>query len=229
MKIDPRWIGRKKNMRRWASAHGIPIPSGFRINPVCGKSCTQLIRRIETKAWGVKSVTGKWSPKLAALVNPAMTFRDRAVVIARGEKGVKEHPAGSNDGPRVRQYQKVSGAYHAPWCASFVAWCFETAKHPLSGFNLAYVPSYVHAARAKQHGLRLVGPGEVEPGDLACFDWQKDGVADHIGIVSRRVDAGGGFTSVEGNTAVGNDSNGGEVMERTRNLSQVTCFIRVVG
>ena len=32
--------------------------------------------------------------------------------------------------------------------------------------------------------------------------------------------------AIEGNTRVGNDSNGGEVMRRTRKKSSVICFVR---
>jgi hypothetical protein len=38
---------------------------------------------------------------------------------------------------------------------------------------------------------------------------------------------GGEFEALEGNTAAGNDSNGGEVMLRRRNLTQVDGFGRV--
>ena len=40
---------------------------------------------------------------------------------------------------------------------------------------------------------------------------------DHVGIVIRRT--AGALDTVEGNTAVGNDSDGGEVMRRRRSLA----------
>ena len=53
------------------------------------------------------------------------------------------------------------------------------------------------------------------PGDLILFDWNKSGDADHIGmIISKNSD--GSYQTVEGNTSIGNNSNGGQVMERTR-------------
>jgi hypothetical protein len=64
------------------------------------------------------------------------------------------------------------------------------------------------------------------PGDIAIFNWD-GGVPDHIGIVEKYL-GGGQFQSVEGNTSLGNNSNGGEVMRRVRYLSQVDGFGRVV-
>jgi len=43
-----------------------------------------------------------------------------------------------------------------------------------------------------------------------------DGRFDHTGIFVRWIEVGKTFESIEGNTAVGNDSNGGNVMLRTR-------------
>jgi len=71
-----------------------------------------------------------------------------------------------------------------------------------------------------------VGKSQPLPGDIAIFNW--DGaLPDHIGIVEEYV-GGGKFNCIEGNTAVGNDSNGGEVMRRLRYMSQVDGFGRVV-
>ena len=49
---------------------------------------------------------------------------------------------------------------------------------------------------------------------------------EHIGIVEKSL-GGGQFHCIEGNTAVGNDSNGGQVMRRLRYVSQVNGFGRV--
>jgi len=48
-----------------------------------------------------------------------------------------------------------------------------------------------------------------------------------IGIVEKYL-GGGQFQSVEGNTSLNSNSNGGEVMRRVRYLSQVNGFGRVV-
>ena len=227
MKANPAWVIRKKRMKIWARANGVAIPSGLRMTPYCGGSCRTLIRRIQLKAFGASRADGKWRDDIRQLVTPRLTSRVKAKNIAVKERGIREVPANSNSGPRVTEYQSATGAYNAPWCASFVAWAYKGADRPLAGFNTAYVPSYVVTARAGKSGLSVVSAPSVVPGDLACYDWQGDGECDHIGIVTKPVTAGGDFEAIEGNTSVGNNSNGGEVMIRRRNSNSVRCFIRV--
>jgi hypothetical protein len=71
-----------------------------------------------------------------------------------------------------------------------------------------------------------VGRTAPRPGDIAIYNWDRSGVPEHIGIVE--ADLGGGrFSAVVGNTAVGNDSNGGQVMRRERTLALVDGFGRI--
>jgi hypothetical protein len=152
---------------------------------------------------------------------PAIHIRLRALATAVSQIGVKESPAGSNNVLYSRWY----GIAGSPWCAAFVTWCFEQHDSVafVQGERYAYCPYVVADARAGRYGLSVVTTPIA--GDLALYDWNKDGIADHIGIV----EAGNAssFHAVEGNTAVGNDSAGGEVMRRDRSGSDVQCFVRV--
>ena len=227
--VGPQWIVRKRRLKAWALAHDVAIPKGFRISPVCGAPCRELIKRVEAKAWGTGAATGKWDGRLTALIAPKRSVGQKMLKVARTQVGVKEHPPGSNRGPQVDKYERTTGAIGQRWCASFIHWVHVQATG--RGFkglpNPAYVPSFVQTARAHQAGLYIVTSGNARAGDLVCFDWQPDGVADHIGILTTPVNGSGAFTSIEGNTAVGNDSNGGQVMVRQRNRSQVQAFIRI--
>ena len=80
-------------------------------------------------------------------------------------------------------------------------------------------------ARNKRNGLSTTD--DPIPGDVVVYDWSYDTVYDHVGIFEK--DLGGGqFSAIEGNTSQSNNSNGGEVMRRTRSRSgQGTCFVRV--
>jgi hypothetical protein len=111
----------------------------------------------------------------------------------------------------------------------FVTWCQcqVGGKRFAQGKQYAYVPFVVNDAHAGRNGMHLT----TEPikGDLVTFDWNHDGVADHMGVFVHWVDRGKGvFATVEGNTSLTNNSNGGEVMQRERNLSDVQVFIRVL-
>lgn len=140
--------------------------------------------------------------------------------------GVTEKPAGSNRTPFGPALGLPDGV---PWCAEFVSYSlYVGAKYVLcDGFHGAgcytkgctYVPTVEAWLRAT--GM-WVGRSQPQPGYVAIYNWN-GGEPDHIGIVERYL-GGGQFTAIEGNTAVGNDSNGGEVMRRTRYLTQVDGF-----
>ena len=139
---------------------------------------------------------------------------------------MKESPANSNRTPYTDWYG-MSG----PWCAMFVTWSYEQAGNSPSfrrGQTYAYVPYVVNDARNYRNGLAVTT--DPVAGDLVCFDWQGDGVHDHIGLFERWVDrARGSSMSVEGNTSSdvhGDQSNGGEVCRKTRSVGGVV-FARV--
>ena len=71
-----------------------------------------------------------------------------------------------------------------------------------------------------------VGRAAPLPGDIAVFDFDGAGEPEHIGIVEKAL-GGGRFQSIEGNTSLARDSDGGAVMRRVRLLSQVQGFGRI--
>jgi cell wall-associated NlpC family hydrolase len=152
---------------------------------------------------------------------PVKPKREKALTEAKKHIGVKESPAGSN---RV----KFSTWYGiiGPWCAMFCTWCYDKAgsKSFAKGSKYAYVPYIVQDAKRGANGLAITH--NPQPGDLVCFDWQGDGTSDHVGLFEKWT-GGGKFQSVEGNTGIGNDSNGGEVMRRDRSRNNVQAFVRV--
>jgi hypothetical protein len=145
---------------------------------------------------------------------------------AKGEIGKKESPVRSN----MQQYGAWYGMNGVPWCAIFCTWCDQTGSKPTKSFvkgsKYAYVPYVINDARLGRNGLSLTS--SPSPGDLVCFDWHRDGEYDHIGLVLTKPDSSGYFQAIEGNTSVGNDSNGGQVMRRQRDAGgQATVFCRV--
>jgi hypothetical protein len=122
-----------------------------------------------------------------------------------------------------------------PWCAMFCTWSFELAAKDMGkdspafvkGSRYAYVPYIVSDARNNARGLKTVDVDAVVPGDLVCYDWQWNGEYDHIGIFEKWVGPST-FNAIEGNTSTSNNSNGGQVMRRSRTLGQqATVFVRV--
>jgi hypothetical protein len=151
---------------------------------------------------------------------PKTTKRQKLLALAVAQIGVKESPPGSNRVLYSAWYGVVG-----PWCAMFQSWCAHSVG---MAFKYAYVPYVVADARAAKNGLHVVAFADAIPGDFVCYDWDKDGVADHIGCLEKKLTATS-FDAIEGNTSVGNESDGGEVMRRGRFTSDVLAFVRCVG
>jgi peptidoglycan hydrolase-like protein with peptidoglycan-binding domain len=146
-----------------------------------------------------------------------MVTPSQVLQIAAREIGYRESPPGSNGNKFGRWY----GMDYQPWCAMFVSYCFYNAGLPLpitTPLGFAYCPYGVKWFKNK--GKLSQAP---EVGDVVFYDWQNDGVSDHVGIVET-VNADGSIVAIEGNTSVGNDSNGGQVMRRTRQKSTIVGF-----
>lgn len=108
-----------------------------------------------------------------------------------------------------------------PYCAMFVSYCLNWAGFEAAGLPGAYVPWILSA---NSDAGRLVANEDAQPGDLVMFDWQGDGVADHIGIVEENHPDEGWMQTIEGNTSPGSggsQSNGGGVYRRARNYSSI--------
>jgi len=152
------------------------------------------------------------------------SIRERALDAAIAELGYVESPNGSNNNKFGAWY----GMNGVPWCAIFVTWCFEVGAGGSSSFAkgnyYSYVPYVVSDARNGRNGLSAVS--SPKPGDLVCYDWQFDGTFDHIGIFKSGSDYE--FRAIEGNTSNGNNSNGGQVMDRARSAGDANIvFVRV--
>jgi cell wall-associated NlpC family hydrolase len=83
---------------------------------------------------------------------------------------------------------------------------------------------------ARKRGYLTTAPMR---GDIICYRFDADNWPDHVGIVTEGVFGRffkrfGMVRTIEGNTAVGNDDNGGRVMRRTRRISRCR-FVRVPG
>lgn len=106
------------------------------------------------------------------------------------------------------------GATGVPYCAMFASWCLAMVGASCIGFAIAYCPSGVASARSKG---ALRAASTAKPGDIAYFDWESDGISDHVGIVE--LNKGSYLQTIEGNTTLNGRS--GCVARRTRALSTI--------
>ena len=141
-----------------------------------------------------------------------VTFED-VLTIAKAEIGYTEIPADSNR----TKYGRWFGLNGQPWCMMFIMWCFfEAGGYEMPPIHTASCGSLMRAAQ--QEGQWVTG--NYQPGDVVIFDFPNTQYkTDHCGIVWQAME--GELLTIEGNTSVDNDSNGGEVMARVRPVAHV--------
>lgn len=121
---------------------------------------------------------------------------DELISLAESQIGVTETPPGSNHVVYNTEYygSEVSGAAY-PWCCVFIWWLFAhlgASDLFCGGTKTAYCPFVLNYA--KEHGRFVTN---YQRGDLVLFDWDGDGVADHIGLVTGT--SGASVLTIEGN------------------------------
>lgn len=119
--------------------------------------------------------------------------------VARTQIGF--HEGSNNENPYGIWY----GSPNAPYCAMGISWCF--AQVGLSHLIAAQTPkgfSYNPAALPwfQRQGM-VVNKFQAQAGDLAFFDWNGDGVVDHVELIEAA--SAGGFTTIAFNTGSPND------------------------
>ncbi len=146
--------------------------------------------------------------------------RKTIITTAAAENGVKESPANSNK----TKYGEWYGLNGEKWCAIFVSWVYNNAGNPLEKIDSAngYQSCQSGYNFWKSKNRLTKNP---QPGDIVLYDWTGDGHCDHTGIFAAWLDAAKTkFSAWEGNTAQGNDSDGGQVMLRQRSAALVKAF-----
>lgn len=132
------------------------------------------------------------------------------IATASIEIGTVEIPKNSNK----TKYGKWFGFDGVAWCGMFVSWVYATSgkQLPNIGFTKGFAGCQTAVAFFKKQGWITTKPMS---GDIVFFDWNKDGRYDHTGIFVRAINATT-FETIEGNTSLTNQSNGGQVMRRIR-------------
>lgn len=145
----------------------------------------------------------------------AQRFRTGAVqavnfALTMARKHIVEHPAGSNSGPYITDWERLAG-YNSPvpWCGCFVNACLVAGGlHSQGGWGIGYVPNIEAHAQSGIDGWRWHGHlADPEPGWIATFGASG---GEHTELV---VAHGKPLKTVGGNTSdqAGNDANGGGV------------------
>lgn len=141
--------------------------------------------------------------------------------VAKAELGYSEFPFNTNK----TKYGKWFGLDGVAWCGIFCSWVYAQAgwQLPKIGFSKGFAGCQTLGAYARDKKLFTDNP---KTGDLVLFDWNSDGRYDHVGVFIEPL-AIELFKTVEGNTSLNNNSNGGTVMARSRSY-QTAKFVNII-
>jgi len=142
----------------------------------------------------------------------------KIIDIAEREIGTKEAPPNSNNVKYNTWYygHPVSGSAY-PWCAVFVSWVFKDDQS-LCKKTASCVDMLTWFER---NGQIVKDP---QPGDIVFFKYSTNARrTNHVGIV--KAVNGKSLRTIEGNTSISSNDNGGSVMERVRG-SNIVAYAR---
>lgn len=138
---------------------------------------------------------------------------NKIISIASNEIGYEETPRNSNK----TKYGEWFGLDGCAWCGIFVSWCYFKAGYTLGniGFSKGFAGCQTAVKYFRESKCITNDPQE---GDIVFFDWNGDGRYDHTGLFVKWINSTH-FETIEGNTSLLNQSNGGSVMRRKRKVA----------
>lgn len=153
-----------------------------------------------------------------------MATAKELLALAEKEIGTKEMPKNSNNVKyNTVYYNRVINSADYSWCAVFLWWLFAQAEVPqlyFGGKKTAYCPALLSHYRSKGQTVA----DDYQPGDIVFFNFNGKKNAVHVGICENF--DGTYVTTIDGNTGVGNDANGGAVMRRKRGKQYIVGVAR---
>ena len=143
-----------------------------------------------------------------------------ALTKAVNELGVSEYPADTNNVKyNTWYYGRMVEGREYPWCAVFISFLFKDNQHLVKRTN-----SCQQMLEWFEGRNRIVT--DPQPGDIVFFKFKTNGRrTNHVGIVVS-VQGKNNLTTIEGNTSMTSNDNGGRVMERRRTMKNIVAFAR---
>lgn len=107
------------------------------------------------------------------------------------------------------------------WCMCFVSMCFDMAG------EIDAIGGFSYNTDVTKNRMEKVSIDDAQRGDVVLFDWDRDGLTDHVGIVEANL-GDGWLQTIEGNTSpsnAGSQSAGNGVYRRQRSYG-IDCVLR---
>ena len=138
-------------------------------------------------------LTGNWPTDVLTIAESQLGYRESVRNVVLQEDGTLKG---------YSRYGDWYGIPHGDWCAMYVAFCMHYAgvKHyPVDAACQKWIQ------KLEERGFyRNAESYEPKPGDIIFFDGNKDGISDHVGLVTSKEssdeNAAGKIHTIEGNS-----------------------------
>ncbi len=138
----------------------------------------------------------QWEATLPELTG---TYAENVLAVARSQLGYTESALNYivDENDNTKGYTRYGAWYGIPygdWCAMFASFCLHYAEvdYPYD----AYCPTWVNELN-EQSLYKTPSDYVPKAGDIIFFDWEQDGIVDHVGLVEKLEDIN--VTTIEGN------------------------------
>lgn len=127
-------------------------------------------------------------------------WADDVIAVAKSQLGYTESTRNYlvNEAGKIKGYSRYGAWYGDPygdWCAMFVSFCLHYAEVPIP--YGAYCPGWISSLSGIYHSASDYLP---KKGDIIFFDYEGDGISDHVGLVTE-VYEDGSIKTIEGNSS----------------------------
>jgi len=146
----------------------------------------------------------------------------KALDLAVTQLGVEENPKGSNDGVQIKEYLKSVGILvPAPWCMSFVYWCFNQSAKSM-GIRNPLIKTGGVMRQWKGASILYTAKKPYQAGDVFILNLGKG--LGHTGFIESI--EGDVAVTIEGNTNDEGSREGYEVARRRRKIASFSGVLR---
>lgn len=144
-----------------------------------------------TRNFSDVTLTGDWTKDVLLIAESQIGYQEstRNYIVAE-------------DGRQMgySRYGDWYGDAYGDWCAMFVSFCLHYAGIPEEVFpQAAGCRTWIRLLEEKEL-YRSAAEEAPQAGDVIFFDWENDGLADHVGLVYK-VEDDGRVTTIEGNSS----------------------------
>lgn len=120
-------------------------------------------------------LTGEWPVDVLAIAKTQLGYEE-------SEKNYVLKEDGTHAG--YTRYGAWYGGPYGDWCAMFVSFCIHYADVEEMPLNAGCIPWIQELAKVElYHAAHTEEAYIPAPGDLVFFDWEGDGLSDHVGLV----------------------------------------------